>query len=112
MDPSIEAELNALDARIKAQNVQIRLIQSHESDYERNGDKQALIAFWENIWNNGGLLFNGSKWHFRLPDLYISEKRYDDALAILERLRKTEYKEKAESYIEKVKQKQAKSKRT
>lgn len=60
------------------------------------------IEFWENIWNNGGLLFNGSKWTFRLPDLYIKQERYDDALSILRRIRNPSYSDKKKSYIERI----------
>ena len=96
----LEKEHNDLQARIQAQNDQLAQINAAEELYKE--DLPALIAFWEELWGNGGLLFRGSKWHFRLPDLYIKQKRYDDALKILCKLSKTEYKEKAQSYIVRV----------
>ena len=78
-----------------------------------DGNIDSLIKFWEDIWNNGGLLFRGSAWTFRLPDLYIKQKRYDDALSILRKIRNPSYRDKKASYIErieKLKQKDAKTK--
>lgn len=37
-----------------------------------------------------------------MPDLYIKQKRYDDALKILRKIKKPEYAEKKRSYIERV----------
>ena len=93
-------ELNQI---LSLQDAQIAKIHEAEANYKETKDIDALILFWENIWNNGGLLFNGSKWAFRLPDLYIKCKRYDDALAILYKLRDGKYFEKAEAYIQRIK---------
>lgn len=91
-----------LQAKLKAQSMQINSVQAAEKTFESDGNIDALIEFWENIWNNGGLLFNGSKWTFRLPDLYIKQKRYDDALRILRKIRNPYYIDKKNSYIERI----------
>ena len=59
---------------LEEQDKQIAAIHNAEDKYEQDHDIDSLIAFWEKIWKQGGLLFNGSKWTFRLPDLYIKEK--------------------------------------
>lgn len=41
------------------------------------------------IWANGGLKFEGARWHFELADLYIKAKRYDDALAFVTKIKKS-----------------------
>lgn len=81
---------------------QIEQIQSAEADYQESGDIDTYIAFWENIWNSGGLLFNGSRWTFRLADLYISKKQYDNALNNLDKITADEYLPKKLKYIEKI----------
>lgn len=91
-----------LQTELKAQNMQINSVQAAEKTFESDGNIDALIEFWENIWSNGGLLFNGSKWTFRLPDLYIKQKRYDDALRILKKIRNPYYIDKKNSYIERI----------
>lgn len=100
-DPSLFDEL-------KSQDKQLELIQQTEARLE--GDTDALIAFWENIWSGKGLLFEGSGWHFRLPDLYIKAQRYDDALAFCKmiKVKKPTYAGKADSYIVKAEAKKAK----
>lgn len=111
-NPKWAAKMRELDAHIAAQNDQLAQINQAEKMYK--DDIVSLILFWEDLWKNGGLKFRGSKWHFRLPDLYIKQKRYDDALKILKRLQKTEYKEKALAYTERVqtlKEKATKSKK-
>ena len=103
-----------LQTELNAQNMQINSVQAAEKTFESGGNIDALIEFWENIWSNGGLLFNGSKWTFRLPDLYIKQKRYDDALRILKKIRNPYYRDKKESYIarvEKLKQRENKKKK-
>lgn len=86
-----------------SQDDQIARINAAESEFKQTGDMDGLISFWEDIWVNGGLLFNGSSMIFRLPDLYIGCKRYQDALKILKRIQKEgKYAEKAAGYIEKV----------
>lgn len=56
------------------------------------------------IWKNGGLKFQGVRWHFELADLYIRAKRYDDALAFVVRLKKIKpnYEYKSDTYIKKI----------
>ena len=99
-NPSLAADLDVQDK-------QLAEIQAAECKYTADKDIDSLIAFWENLWNNGGLTFDGMKWAFRLADLYIKVKRYDDALSFLDRLKKPIYQDKAASYrlkIEKRKQ--------
>lgn len=99
----------ALFNELKSQDKQLELIQQAETRYE--GDTDALIELWENIWKSKGLLFEGSRWHFRLPDLYIKAKRYDDALAFCKMIKskKPTYADKAENYIAKIEAKKAKA---
>lgn len=84
------------------QDKQFAQIQAAEERYKANNDVEELIGFWESIWAAGGLKFNGSHWTFRLPDLYIKVKRYDDALSILNKINKPEYQDKAEKYRERI----------
>lgn len=98
----LEKECKGLDKSIKNQDKQIESIFAAENKFESDGDMDSLILFWENIWASGGLLFNGSKWTFRLPDLYIKQKRYDDALRILKMIKNPSYKEKVDSYVGKI----------
>lgn len=107
-NPGFVSEIRAMDKKLADQDAQLAKIQEAESQYEQDEDIDTLISFWENIWSNGGLLFNGSKWTFRLPDLYIKQKRYDDALRIVKRINNPAYKDKAASYIEKTQKAQAK----
>lgn len=65
---------------VKAQEQQLAVIQLARKKYEESKDINSYIAFWERLWENGELLFSGSRWQFELADLYIAEKRYNDAL--------------------------------
>ena len=98
----IEKECHELNNSIKNQDKQIESIFSAENKFETDGDIDSLISFWEDIWASGGILFNGSKWTFRLPDLYMKQKRYDDALRILKMIKNPSYKEKVDSYVGKI----------
>lgn len=95
---------NSLDNQDK----QLESILSADAKYKADKDIESYIAFWEEIWDNGGLLFDGMKWAFTLPDLYIKQKRYDDALSILDKLTKPMYADKVKAYREKIAQKQSK----
>lgn len=96
---SFSEETIELHEKIKEQDRQFESINNAELNFKKDGDIDALIAFWEGIWSSGGLLFRGSKHMFRLPDLYIRKKRYDDALKILERITDPDYQYKVDSYI-------------
>lgn len=98
----LEKEERVLQEKLDKQDKQIQSIFSAENKFESDGDIDSLISFWEDIWASGGLLFNGSKWTFRLPDLYMKQKRYDDALRILKMIKNPSYKEKVDSYVEKI----------
>lgn len=100
---SVDKELLRLNKAIAAQNKQLAMIQSAENKYERDGNIDSLISFWESIWDKGGLLFNGSKWTFRLPDLYIKTKQYEKALSILKKIKDPQYADKKSKYIAKIK---------
>lgn len=90
---------------IQNQDKQIAAVQKAKNQYYKDKDLNKYIAFWETVWANGGLIFEGAGWHFELPDLYIKAKRYDDALDFVNKLKKDKptYAYKAESYIEKIK---------
>ncbi len=97
-----QVETKKLDKKLEEQDDQLSKIQEAERKYEQNKDIVALIAFWENIWATGGITFLGSKWTFRLPDLYIKQKRYDDALRIVKKIKNPAYQDKAAGYIDKI----------
>jgi hypothetical protein len=90
---------------IKAQDDQLAQVQQAARMYEKNKDLDSYIAFWEEIWKEGGPKFEGRMWMFKLPDLYIKAKRYKDALALVEKIKETRgeyYQSKADYYIEKI----------
>lgn len=89
---------------LKTQDQQIAACQKAREKYSEDKDLDYYIGFWEHLWANGGLKFEGSGWHFELPDLYIKAKRYDDALEFCRKLKKTKpsYAGKADSYITKI----------
>lgn len=60
-----------------------QLQQILEAEAKYKGDNQALISFWEKLWTNGGLKFNGVHWTYRLVELYYKAKRFDDAWRML-----------------------------
>lgn len=92
-----------LAKELEAQDFQIRSIQKAEEKYKQDNNMDDLVSFWESIWNAGGLLFNGSGQTFRLPDLYIKQKRYQDALKIVKRIKQEgKYLDRATGYIEKI----------
>jgi hypothetical protein len=76
-----------MQKNLDAQDYQLEEIQKAEAKHK--GDNEALIVFWEKLWSNGGLEFNGIKWTFRIVDLYYKAKRYDDAWRILNDFIKT-----------------------
>ena len=99
-----------LQKELDAQDAQIYAIREAEALFESTGDIGALIEFWENLWENGGLLFNGSTWAFRLADLYINLQQYDDAIRAVNMISKDLYSEKADYYINKINKLKAKRK--
>lgn len=72
--------------KLRTQDQQIAAVQKAREQYDTDKDLSGYIDFWEMVWANGGLKFEGAGWHFELPDLYIKVKRYDDALAFVKRL--------------------------
>lgn len=86
------------------QDEQIAAVHAANAKYVEDDDIETYIRFWEKLWEDGGLKFEGSRWHFELPDLYIKVKKYDKALLFLEQLKhnKESYAEKAESYIDRI----------
>lgn len=89
---------------LKAQDIQLATIQKARSEYDESKNLDAYIAFWEMLWDNGGLKFEGSKWHFELADLYIKAKRFDDALTFVTKLKKEKpaYDHKCDTYLKKI----------
>lgn len=89
---------------LKSQDQQLEAIQAARKEYDGGKDINSYIIFWEMLWENGGLLFRGSKWHFELADLYIAAKRYNDALRFVKKLKRErkEYADKADSYIARI----------
>ena len=65
--------------KLISQDNQIELVQKAQREYGRTNDLNAYISFWEQLWSNEGLLFEGVGWHYELAELYIKAKRYDDA---------------------------------
>ncbi len=95
---------------LKTEDQQIAAVQKARDRYSEDKDLDPYIAFWEMIWANGGLKFEGARWHFELPDLYIKAKRYDDALAFVIKLKKSKptYAYKSDAYIKKIEELKAK----
>lgn len=89
---------------LNIQNQQIAAVQKAKNKYSEDKDLDSYIDFWEMIWANGGLKFEGARWHFELPDLYIKAKKYDDALAFVTKLKNTKptYAYKSDAYIKKI----------
>ncbi|WP_409336335.1 SAP domain-containing protein [Eubacterium sp. F2] len=93
------------DSEIKAQEVQLAKVQHAAKQYEKDGDLDSYIAFWEDIWKEGGPKFEGKMWMFTLPDLYIKAGRYEDALALVMKIKETRgayYWDKADYYVKKI----------
>lgn len=108
-------ELKVIDPEgyrlLKSQDKQIKAVQAADEKYAEDKDLEWIINFWEEIWKDGGPKFEGSGWMFRLPDLYIKAKRYDDAMVIVQKIKKTKgsyYSNKADSYITKIEERKTK----
>lgn len=97
MDPAGYREL-------RMQDQQFASVQNAHAKYQETKNLDGYIAFWETLWSNGGLKFDGAKWLFELPDLYIKAKRYDDALEFVLKLKKQKptYAYKSDVYIKKI----------
>lgn len=112
---SFMRELKRIDPEgyktLKTQDQQIAAVQQARAKYDSDKDLDSYIAFWEMVWANGGLKFEGAKWYFELPDLYIKAKRYDEALAFVTKIKKSKpiYAEKANVYIQKIKERKEKA---
>lgn len=100
---SDDPKIRKLQRELKSQDEQLEKIKRAESYFKETGDIDFLIKFWESIWKSGGLLFSGSKWTFRLPDLYIKIGEYDKALSILKKIKNPNHTEKRDSYVNRVK---------
>lgn len=108
---SDDSEIRKLQRDLKVQEKQLEQIKYAEFYFEKTGDIGFLVEFWEGIWKSGGMLFDGSKWTFRLPDLYIKIGEYDKALAILKKIKNPNYIGKRDSYINRVKALKSKQKK-
>lgn len=95
---------------LKAQDQQIAAVQQAKRKFNEDKDMDSYIAFWEMIWRNGGLKFEGAGWHFELADLYIKSKRYEDALAFVKKLKrmKPTYAYKSDDYVKRIEELKAK----
>ena len=104
---------NKIDGQqvLAEQDAQLASIWNAENSFEATGDIDELVEFWENIWASGGLRFNGSKWTFRLPDLYIMLNQYDDALRILDQIKNPDYSDKVSYYKSKIMREKSKMER-
>lgn len=78
---SFNKEISRLNRSNAAADRQLEQIQAAEEKYKDDSD--SLILFWEKLWAKGGVKFNGVRWTFRIVDLYVKAKRYDDAWRIL-----------------------------
>lgn len=95
---------------LKTQDQQLAAVQKARKKYDEDKDLYGYISFWEKLWANGGLKFEGARWHFELPDLYIKAKRYDDALTFVQKLKKNKptYAYKSDAYEKKIEELKAK----
>ena len=89
---------------LKEQDQQIVACREAQTKYDEDHDLDHYIGFWEHLWNNGGLKFEGSGWSFKLADLYIKSGRFDDALDFVKMIKKEKpaYSGKADSYITRI----------
>ncbi len=90
---------------LKSQDDQIKAINAASQKYASDQDLEWIIRFWEGIWKDGGPKFEGISWMFTLPDLYIKARRYDEAIAIIDKIKMTRgdaYQDKADQYLTKI----------
>lgn len=109
-----ENELLEINKEISKQNTQLNLINDRQKKFDHDKDIYSYINFWEDIWSKDGLLFQGSVWHFKLANLYVESKQYDKAINFLNELiiKKPEYYDKSQSFIQKIIQLQNEKKTT
>lgn len=95
---------------LAAQDRQLQKVQTAEAKYKETGNLEWYVAFWESLWEDGGLLFGSMKWWFVLPDLYFKQKRFDDVITFCEAIKvRDEYAiEKADKYIQRAQERKAK----
>jgi hypothetical protein len=91
----VQAKFEVNQRLLAAQDKQLAAIKDAEATL--TGDD--LISFWENLWAGGGLLFNGTYWTFRLPELYIKAKRLDDAEQFIHTYPSAEYQDRADKML-------------
>lgn len=84
------------------QEARFMQMQSAENAFNETGDINAYIEYWENIWKNDSSIIMGDFWVFRLVDLYILQKRYDDALNILSQITDEQYSKRKLKYMQKL----------
>lgn len=82
---------------------QLNAANEAKAKYAEDKNIADYIEFWEHMWSTEKLVV-GPGWLFELPRLYIREKRYDDALNILNRIKDEHsfYADEADKYIAKV----------
>lgn len=101
--PETYQEMRRMDQELADSEKQLAAAQAAEAKYAEDKNITDYIAFWEHLWATEKLTL-GSRWHFTLPDLYIKEKRYDDALKIVNRIKNENsfYTDKADKYIARI----------
>lgn len=110
-NPESYKSLKEMTNKLKKQDIQLNIIKKADEEYKETKDLNTYIRFWEDIWENGGINFESNSWMFKLPDLYIKAKRYDDAFKIVELIKNTKssyYHTKVEKYIDKIEERKAK----
>ncbi|MBQ6207302.1 MAG: hypothetical protein IJK52_09505 [Oscillospiraceae bacterium] len=101
MNPELYKSLDEGEAELQAAI-------AAEAQYKESKDVDAYIAFWESVWKRGQPHL-GTRWTFTLPDLYIKQKRYDDALNMMKKIKGEHYQYKKAQYIERINSLKAKA---
>ena len=125
-DPDFYKEQMDFYKESKEIDRKIEAVNAAERKYKEDKDIDAYIKFWEKMWDEGGLEFYSNSKTFTLADLYIKEKKYDDALKFVKKI-KAETEEgikegklneshldkiqRADQYIEKIKKLKEKDKK-
>lgn len=99
-----------LKKSLEEQDKQLLKVQKAEGRYKNDGDLEKYVAFYEKIWETGGLKFYSMKWWFVLPDLYFKQKRFDEIIDFCEMIKfLDEYTiDKSDKYILRAKQRKEK----
>lgn len=88
---------------LKEQDDQMIAINNAENQFKKDNNFDAIIAFWENLFKTTGLKFKSTTWIFRLVNLYILSKRYNNALIALQNVKNKAPLDKWKEYEEYIK---------